>query len=110
MWRVLRRPRWVGYLALAVVFGVITSLLGLWQWTRHEERLERRALVEANYGGEAVPLDDVVPDDLEAWTTEQVLHVPSSAREEVVEAEHLGSVVEQSFTEMGADEARAASN
>lgn len=61
MWQVLRRPRWLGYLALAVVFAMITAWLGSWQWSRHEEKLERRALVEANYGGDPVPLDEVVP-------------------------------------------------
>lgn len=62
MWRVLRRPRWLGYLGLAVVFAVITSLLGLWQWNRHEGKVERRAVVESNYFADPVPVDSVLPD------------------------------------------------
>ncbi|ANS77671.1 Cytochrome oxidase biogenesis protein Surf1, facilitates heme A insertion [Serinicoccus hydrothermalis] len=61
MWHVLRRPRWLGYLALAVLFGVVTAGLGSWQWHRHETKVERRAVVEANYGGDAVPLDEALP-------------------------------------------------
>lgn len=73
MWGVLRRPRWLGYLALAVLFGVITAGLGAWQWDRHEQKVERRALIEANYFGDSVPLDDVLPaggdlDPADGWT------------------------------------------
>ena len=58
MFSVLRRPRWLLYLVLAVVFGIVATLLGLWQWTRHEEKVERREVVEANYFGDPVPLED----------------------------------------------------
>nr|WP_321166401.1 SURF1 family cytochrome oxidase biogenesis protein [Serinicoccus sp. CUA-874] len=73
MWQVLRRPRWLGYLVLAVVFGVVTAGLGAWQWQRHESKVERRAVVEANYGGDPAPVDAVLPggSDLGAgqrWT------------------------------------------
>ncbi len=61
MWQVLRRPRWLGYLVLAVVFGVVTAGLGAWQWQRHESKVERRAVVEANYGGDPAPVDAVLP-------------------------------------------------
>lgn len=60
MLEVLRRPRWIVYLLLAVVFGVITANLGLWQWHRHEEKVERRDIVEANYFGDPVPVDEVL--------------------------------------------------
>lgn len=63
MLSVLRRPRWIAYLLLAVLFGVITTGLGLWQWQRHEEKVERRDLVEANYDAPAVPLTEVVRPD-----------------------------------------------
>ncbi|MGO0576154.1 SURF1 family cytochrome oxidase biogenesis protein [Ornithinimicrobium panacihumi] len=65
MFSVLRRPRWLLYLVLAVVFGIVATLLGLWQWTRHEEKVERREVVEANYFGDPVPLEDVLagPED-----------------------------------------------
>lgn len=60
MLSVLRRPRWIGYLALAVVFGILTALLGLWQWSRHEDKVERRDLIEANYFGDAVPVEEIL--------------------------------------------------
>lgn len=62
MLAVLRRPRWIAYLLLAVLFGVATANLGLWQWHRHEEKVERRALVEGNYDAPAVPVAALLPD------------------------------------------------
>lgn len=60
MLAVLRRPRWIAYLLIAVLFGVLTGNLGLWQWHRHGYKLERRALIEANYDGTPAPLHDVL--------------------------------------------------
>ncbi|MGD8149023.1 SURF1 family protein [Ornithinimicrobium sp. Y1694] len=60
MFSVLRRPRWLAYLALAVLFGIITANLGLWQWHRHEEKVERRDLIERNYDAAPVPVGDVL--------------------------------------------------
>lgn len=59
--RVLARPRWLLYLALAVVFGVVTFNLGLWQLHRHEGKVERRDLVEAHYTQDPRPLVEVLP-------------------------------------------------
>lgn len=61
MWQVLRQPRWLLYLVLAVVFGVVTALLGMWQLDRHEARVERRDIIEANYFGQPQPLAEVLP-------------------------------------------------
>lgn len=61
MWDVLRQPRWLLYLVLAVVFAVITALLGLWQFDRHQDRVERRDVIEANYFGAPRPLVEVLP-------------------------------------------------
>ncbi|GGK74888.1 SURF1 family protein [Ornithinimicrobium pekingense] len=61
MLRVLRRPRWIAYLLLAVLFGVLASGLGLWQWGRYEDKADRRDLVEANYGAPPVALEEVLP-------------------------------------------------
>lgn len=61
MWQVLRRPRWMLYLVLAVLFGLTTAGLGLWQWDRHQERVERRDVIEANYFGNPRPLVEVLP-------------------------------------------------
>lgn len=57
---VLRRPRWIAYLLLAVVFGVLATLLGQWQFGRYEDKAERRDLIEANYDAPAVPLEEVL--------------------------------------------------
>jgi cytochrome oxidase assembly protein ShyY1 len=73
VWRMLRRPRWLGYLALAVVFAVVSAGLGAWQWSRHEDRVERRDLVRSHYDAPAVPVGQVLAgtDDLQPqldWT------------------------------------------
>lgn len=60
MWSVLRQPRWLLYLVLAVLFGVITALLGMWQFDRHQDRVERRDVIESNYFGEPEPLVEVL--------------------------------------------------
>lgn len=59
---VLRRPRWVGYLVLGVVFGILTANLGLWQWHRHEAKVERRTLIETNYDAAPVAVSVLLPD------------------------------------------------
>lgn len=61
MWRVLRRPRWLLYLALALVFGVVAAWLGSWQLDRHEQRVERRDIIETNYFADPRPLSEVLP-------------------------------------------------
>ncbi|MFC6421443.1 SURF1 family protein [Ornithinimicrobium tianjinense] len=58
----LRRPRWVGYLVLGVLFGILTANLGLWQWHRHESKVERRTLIEANYDAAPVAVTTLLPD------------------------------------------------
>lgn len=55
----LRRPRWLGYLTLALVFAVVAASLGVWQWGRYEEKAERRDQVEANYEQDPVQLEQV---------------------------------------------------
>jgi cytochrome oxidase assembly protein ShyY1 len=59
---VLRRPRWIAYLLLAVLFGVLATGLGQWQYGRYEEKAQRRDLIEANYGATPVPLAQILPD------------------------------------------------
>lgn len=61
MLAVLRRPRWIAYLLLAALFGVVTANLGLWQWHRHEAKVAERDLVEANYGAPPVPVGTLLP-------------------------------------------------
>ncbi|WP_114906361.1 SURF1 family protein [Ornithinimicrobium murale] len=63
MLRSLLAPRWLGYLALGVVFAVVTVLLGNWQFSRHEEKVAASDRVEAHYDAEPVPLEDVLAED-----------------------------------------------
>ncbi len=73
MLRLLREPRWLGYLALAVVFAVVCCLLGAWQWHRREEALAAIDRLESNYDREPAPVADVLPspdafDPDQQWT------------------------------------------
>jgi cytochrome oxidase assembly protein ShyY1 len=73
MLALLRTRRWLGYLALVALFGVVCVALGMWQWNRREEALAAIARLDANYDEPAVPLEDVLaePDDYELgqqWT------------------------------------------
>ena len=61
-WRFALSRRWVGYLALTVVFAVACALLGNWQWSRNEERLAEIELVERNYDAAPVELSDALGD------------------------------------------------
>ncbi|WP_413320040.1 SURF1 family protein [Agrococcus sp. 1P02AA] len=62
MLRLLREPRWLGSIALAVVFAVVCCLLGMWQWDRRETALTAIDRLEANYDREAAPLEQVLPE------------------------------------------------
>ena len=60
------QPRWLGYFALAVVFAVITSLFGLWQWDRREQAVAEIDRVATNYDLASVPFGDILPAGV-AW-------------------------------------------
>lgn len=65
MTRVFRRlltPRWLGALALAVLYAVLAYQLGHWQYGRHEFKVERNALLDAHYRAEPVPVTQVLTD------------------------------------------------
>lgn len=74
----LSQPRWIAYLVVAVMFAVVTVLLGNWQYGRHEAKVERRDTIETNYGADPVSLDSVLdsPGDSlapgEDWTRVEV--------------------------------------
>lgn len=61
-WSFLRSPRWVGYLALVVLFAVVCCALGTWQLNRRAEALAEVARIDANYDAEAVPVEEALPD------------------------------------------------
>ena len=60
MTRALRDPRWLGGLAVAVVFAVVCVLLAQWQLDRRVERAERNAAVLVNYDSSPVGLDEAL--------------------------------------------------
>ena len=61
MLRLLLQPRWLRAAALTLVVSVVCCLLGAWQWHRREGKLERIALVTANYDLAPVPVADLLP-------------------------------------------------
>jgi cytochrome oxidase assembly protein ShyY1 len=66
-------PRWLGYLTLTVVFGLIASMLGLWQWDRRDQALAAIDLVENNYDTSATDLSPYLGDNpftsADEWTS-----------------------------------------
>ena len=82
------------------------------------DRLDRVVLVVTRCGraGEVVDLvdldlvriDHVVADELEVRATDEMLDVGFLTREEVVEADHLVALLDQTVAEMGAEKAGTA--
>lgn len=72
MLRVLLTPRWLGWLALAVLAALVCTWLGQWQWSRYEDKAARADRIEAHYDADPVPVTEVLtperlPTDLQ-WT------------------------------------------
>ncbi|MEO6789615.1 MAG: SURF1 family protein [Ornithinibacter sp.] len=72
MLRRLVTPRWLGAVALAVLFAIGCYHLGWWQYHRHEAKSQRNERLDAHYLTAPVPLGSVLtpaglnPDD--EWT------------------------------------------
>lgn len=66
LWRFAVQARWLGYLALAVAFAIITALFGLWQWDRREQAVAEIDRVVSNYDAEPIPLEQALPA-LQPW-------------------------------------------
>jgi len=60
-WQFLISRRWAGYLSLTIVFAVVCSLLGLWQFARRAEAQAEITRINANYDAPAVPVGEVLP-------------------------------------------------
>lgn len=54
--------RWLGYLALTLIFALSCVALGMWQFARLEESDHEKARIEANFNAEPVPLTTALPD------------------------------------------------
>lgn len=81
MYRFLLTPRWLGYLALAVVAAVVMVQLGNWQLDRYRERSAINERIDATAQATPVPMRDVLaaptgpagnagpaPADGDVWT------------------------------------------
>lgn len=53
--------RWLGYLALLVVFAIACGLLSAWQFDRREERVAENARITENYDAAPVPIAEALP-------------------------------------------------
>jgi cytochrome oxidase assembly protein ShyY1 len=60
MIRLLFTRRWLGYLTLTVVFAIVASFFGLWQWDRREQAVAAIELLESNWDREPEALADAV--------------------------------------------------
>ncbi|MHA6668150.1 SURF1 family cytochrome oxidase biogenesis protein [Homoserinimonas sp. A447] len=69
-WGFALTPRWLGYLAIAVVFAIVCSMLGMWQFQRRAEARAAIDVVEANYDESPRPVHDVLPS-LDAYEPSQ---------------------------------------
>ncbi|MDO5052240.1 MAG: SURF1 family protein [Pseudoclavibacter sp.] len=87
-WRFALSPRWLGYLALVLVFATACVLLSRWQFDRREERVEANHRIERNYDLEPRPLAEVLPEpggyDREQEWTPVLLHGRYLAEEQLL--------------------------
>ena len=63
MLRLALTPRWLGWLALAVLVALACLWLGQWQWDKYEDRAARADRIEAHYEADPVPATEVLGED-----------------------------------------------
>lgn len=72
MLRLALTPRWLGWLALAVLVAFVCFWLGQWQWGKFEDRSARADRIEAHYEAEPTPAAEVLDEEPAAvedeWT------------------------------------------
>lgn len=61
-WRFALSKRWAGYLALTVVFAIVCSGLGMWQFARRAEARLEIDRIDANYDASPVPVAEALPE------------------------------------------------
>lgn len=61
-WRFALSKKWLGYLAVAVVFAVICAFLSHWQWQRRAENLALQELLNDNYNARLVDITSILPE------------------------------------------------
>ncbi|WP_206446695.1 SURF1 family cytochrome oxidase biogenesis protein [Agrococcus sp. KRD186] len=62
MLRLLREPRWLGYISVAVVFAIVCCALAIWQWNRRDEALTAIDRLETNYDRTPAAVADALPE------------------------------------------------
>lgn len=60
-WRFAVSKRWAGYLGLTIVFAVVCSLLGQWQFDRRAQAQAEIARIDANYDSAPVAVQTALP-------------------------------------------------
>jgi cytochrome oxidase assembly protein ShyY1 len=76
----VRQPRWLGLLALALLLCVLFWWLGVWQWHRHQTRSELNDAVHAAQAEPEAPLTEVMPDPAVLPDDAQYRRVTASGR------------------------------
>lgn len=61
MLRNLATSRWLGYLALLLVYVTICGFLFWWQWNRRDEAQTAIARLDANWSAPSSPVDEALP-------------------------------------------------
>jgi cytochrome oxidase assembly protein ShyY1 len=70
MIRLLFTRRWLGYLALTVVFAIVASLFGMWQWDRRTQAVAAMEILDSHWDTAPEPLWEVVGSgfaDTQEW-------------------------------------------
>ncbi len=61
-WRFAYSRRWLGYLALVVIFAIACVFLSMWQLARREEARAAIEVVEQNWDSQPVSVEQALPD------------------------------------------------
>jgi len=86
-WRFAFSRRWLGYLALVVIFAVACVFLSMWQLARRDEARAAIELVEQNWDSEPVALESALPE-LDSFDSTQQW-VPVTVRGTYLQDEQL---------------------
>lgn len=60
LWKVVFSTKWLVALSLTVVFAIITTMFGLWQWDRRGQAVAEIERVENNWDAPAVPIEELL--------------------------------------------------
>lgn len=71
-WRFAFSRRWLGYLALLIVFAIACGFLSSWQFDRRDERVTENERIEQNYDAAPLPIAEALQtvdafDDSQRW-------------------------------------------